>query len=51
MVPLFSPRMMPYPGFQIVSVRGSHSARVPRSSLAEVHREFFHHMVEDEVVG
>ena len=24
------------------------SARVPRSSLAEVHREFVHHIVEEE---
>ena len=30
-------------------VRGSYSARVPRSSLARVHREFVHHIVEDEV--
>ena len=28
-------------------VRGSFSARVPRSSLAEVHREFVHHIVEE----
>ena len=33
------------------SVRGSYSARVPRSSLAEVDREFVHHIVEDEVDG
>ena len=33
------------------SVRGSYSARLPRSSLAEVHREFVHHIVEDEVDG
>ena len=32
-------------------VRGSYSARVPRSSLAEVHREFVHHIVEEEVDG
>ena len=32
-------------------MRGSYSARVPRSSLAEVHREFVHHNVEDEVDG
>ena len=32
-------------------MRVSHSARVPRSSLAEVHREFVHHIVEDEVDG
>ena len=32
-------------------MRGSYSARVPRSSLAEVHREFVHHIVEDEVDG
>ena len=31
--------------------RGSYSARVPRSSLAEVHTEFVHHIVEDEVDG
>ena len=30
-------------------VRGSYSARVPRSSLAEVHREFVHHIVADEI--
>ena len=24
---------------------------MPRSSLAEVHREFFHHILEDEVDG
>ena len=34
-----------------MSVRGSYSTRVPRSSLAEVHREFVHHIVEDEVDG
>ena len=34
-----------------VGVRGSYSARVPRSSLAEVHREFAHHIVEEEVDG
>ena len=32
-------------------VRGSYSARVPRSSSAEVHREFVHHILEDEVDG
>ena len=32
-------------------MRGSYSARVPRSSLAEVRREFVHHIVEDEVDG
>ena len=31
-------------------VRGSYSA-VPRSSFAEVHREFVHHIGEDEVDG
>ena len=31
-------------------VGGSFSARVPRSS-AEVHREFVHHILEDEVDG
>ena len=29
-------------------MRGSYSARVPRSSLARVHREFVHHILEDE---
>ena len=33
------------------AVRGSYSARVPRSSFAEVHRKFVHHIVEDEVDG
>ena len=33
------------------NVRGSYSARVPRSSLARVHREFVHHILEDEVDG
>ena len=51
MVPLFSPRRTPYPGFQIVSVRGSYSARVPRSSFARVRWEFVHHIVEDQVDG
>ena len=32
-------------------MRVSYSARVPRSSLAEAHREFVHHIVEDEVDG
>ena len=32
-------------------VGGSHSASVPRSSLARVHREFVQHIVEDEVDG
>ena len=32
-------------------MRGSYSAKVPRSSLASVHREFVLHIVEDEVVG
>ena len=32
-------------------MRASYSARVPRSSLAEVHREFVNHIVEDEVDG
>ena len=32
-------------------MRGSHSAKVPRSSSAGVHREFVHHIVEDEVDG
>ena len=32
-------------------MRGSYSARVLRSSLAEVHNEFVHHIVEDEVDG
>ena len=33
------------------TVRGSYSARVPRSSLAGVHREFVHNIVENEVDG
>ena len=33
------------------SLGGSYSARVPKSSLARVHREFVHHIVEDEVDG
>ena len=32
-------------------MRGSYSARVPRSSLAEVHRKFVHHNLEDEFDG
>ena len=32
-------------------MRGSYSARVPRSSLAKMHREFVHHILEDEVDG
>ena len=32
-------------------VRGSYSAKVPMSSLARVHREFVHHIAEDEVDG
>ena len=32
-------------------MRGSYSAGVPRSSLAEVHKEFVHHILEDEVDG
>ena len=32
-------------------MRGSYTARVPRSSLARVHREFVHHILEDEVDG
>ena len=32
-------------------VRGSYSVRVPRSSIASVHREFVHHIVKDEVDG
>ena len=38
-------------GFDKHDVRGSYSARVPRSFLAEVHREFVHHIVEEEVDG
>ena len=30
---------------------GSYSARAPRCSIAGVHREFVHHIVEDEVDG
>ena len=32
-------------------MRRSYSARVPRSSLARVHREVVHHILEDEVDG
>ena len=32
-------------------MRGSNSATVPKFSFAEVHREFVHHTVEDEVDG
>ena len=32
-------------------MRGSHSTRVPRSSFADVDREFVHHIVEDKVDG
>ena len=32
-------------------MRGSYSERVPRSPLDEVHREFVHHILEDEVDG
>ena len=34
-----------------MSFECEYSARVPESSLAEVHREFVHHIVEDEVDG
>ena len=44
------PKTALFPG-RIVFVRGSYSARVPRSSLPELHREFVHHIVEDEVRG
>ena len=30
---------------------GSYSARVPRSSLADVHRDVVYHILEDEVDG
>ena len=33
------------------SVRGSYSAKVPKSSLAGVHWEFVHHILENEVDG
>ena len=33
------------------SGRGSYSTKEPRSSSAEMHREFVHHIVEDEVDG
>ena len=39
-----------YSTAQYSTVRGSYSARVPRSSLAGVHREFVHHIVEEEVL-
>ena len=32
-------------------VRGPYSEREPRSSLVALHREFFHHILEDEVDG
>ena len=32
-------------------MRGSYLAKVPRSSFAEVHMEFVHHIMEDEVDG
>ena len=32
-------------------MRRSYSARVPGSSFAGVHREFVHHILEDEVDG
>ena len=32
-------------------MRGSYSAKVARSSLARVHREFVHHILEDVVDG
>ena len=32
-------------------MRGSYSARVPRSSSSKVHSEFVHHIVEDDVDG
>ena len=32
-------------------VKGSYSARVSRTPLARVHREFVHHIVDDEVDG
>ena len=35
----------------MLAVRGSFSTRVPRSTSAEVHREFVHHIVEEEVDG
>ena len=38
------------PPSHVRGVGGSFSARVPRSS-AEVHREFVHHILEDEVDG
>ena len=38
---------VPFPAY----VRGSYSARVPRSSVAGVHREFVHQIREDEVDG
>ena len=35
----------------MINVRGTYSARVPRSSLARVQREFVHRILEDEVDG
>ena len=44
---LFRNERINFPSF----VRGLYSAKVPRSSLTEVHREFVHHTVEEEVDG
>ena len=49
MLKLFSRRVPPSLVHEFV--RGSYWARVPRSSLAEVHREFVHHIVEEAVDG
>ena len=38
-------------GLLLGNVRESYSARVPRSSVAGVHRKIVHHIVEDEVDG
>ena len=35
----------------MVDVRGSYSAKMPRSSLTEMPNEFVHHIVEEEVDG
>ena len=34
-----------------VSVRGSYSARMPRSSFSRVHWEFVHHIAEEKLMA
>ena len=35
----------------LITSERAYSARVPRSSSARVHKEFVHHVLEDEVDG